>query len=93
MTRIPIYVEGESPPLVRVCRHTEGKYHDCAQVDARNALLPAAIFEAEALVKLEPGPRRDAVVAREFFRIMQRLCVERGLVSAQVYVNEGERAA
>lgn len=71
------------------CTHPEGRRedgtplpndrHDCAYVDARNALIPQAErLAAEAVGDAGPG----GAWSREFHAAMNRLAVEHGLVRA-----------
>ena len=67
------------------CNHTEGRKHDCAYVEARNRLIPAAIrATVKELGRSEPGltatkPQRVEWGA-VFLRHMQRLWKQGGTV-------------
>lgn len=55
------------------CKHTDGEYHDCEYVDARNKLIPKAWVEA----KKQEGD--GANFGRAFADTMVRLAKETGL--------------
>ena len=54
---------------VRVCRHREGPFHDCAYVDLRMALIP----QAEAIATKLTGDKRSSAWSKEFADAMTRL--------------------
>ena len=59
----------------RTCRHSDGEYHSCAYVDARNRLIP----EAERAVYAETAGTEDPagmLRMRAFFANMDRLWSE-----------------
>lgn len=57
----------------RTCAHPDGPYHDCAYVEARNRLIPAAEAEARGTAPFDQPMR----FARAFMVAMDRLWNER----------------
>jgi hypothetical protein len=64
------------------CNHTEGPGHNCAYVDARNALIPEAEAEADLFERVRspgrPSMADDARWGGAFLRAMERLSRRKG---------------
>lgn len=62
----------------RTCKHPDGEFHDCAYVNARNRLIPAAELRAARMVTSDDptGMKR----ARAFCDAMTELAREKGLI-------------
>lgn len=62
------------------CRHTEGPLHDCEYVNARNELIPDAVFLADEEVGADADAEEWGVA---FLKAMDRLWRARALSGSE----------
>lgn len=63
------------------CLHHEGPGHDCAYVDARNALIPAADLAARQACNQAAVSMGSPHYGRVFFAAMQAAAIDAGLTA------------